>query len=90
MTQKLGKPVKTRVVAHDFSKDFNAAAFEKLFNENLSDIDISILINNVGVGKPGAFLEQTEEEIHETVTVNTYSVVLLTQQVIKSFRKRYE
>jgi 17beta-estradiol 17-dehydrogenase / very-long-chain 3-oxoacyl-CoA reductase len=90
MTQKLNKPVKTRVIVQDFSKDFNAEAFEKLYNEKLSDIDISILINNLGIGQPGSFLEAKEEDLHDVVTVNTYAVVLLTQQVIKSFRKRYE
>lgn len=79
MTRKLGKPVQTRVIVHDFAKDFKAEDFEKLWNDNLRDIDISILINNLGVGKAGSFLEQKEEEIHETVTVNTYSIVLLTQ-----------
>ena len=79
MTQKLGKPVKTRVVVHDFAKDCKAEAYEKLYNDNLRDIDVSILINNLGVGQPGSFLEQKEEAIHETVTVNAYSVVLLTQ-----------
>ena len=71
--------MKTRVVVHDFTKDFNAESFEQLYNRNLSDIDISILINNLGVGQAGSFLETKEEVIHETVTVNTYSIVLLTQ-----------
>ena len=50
MTRKLGKPVQTRVIVHDFAKDFKAEHFEKMYNDNLRDIDISILINNLGVG----------------------------------------
>ena len=37
----------------------------------------------------GPFLEEDDSAIHNVVTCNIYSVILLTQQVIKSFAKRY-
>lgn len=79
VTQKLGKPVKTRVVAQDFSKEFSAESFEKLYSAKLSDIDVSILFNGLSIGQPGTFLDTKEEDLHDVVTVNTYAVVLLTQ-----------
>lgn len=89
-TQKSNRPVKTRVIVQDFTKEFQAEVFEKLYDQKLADIDISILINNVGIGEPGSFLEANEEDLHDQVTANTYPIVLLTQQCIKSFRARYE
>ena len=53
-------------------------------------MDISILVNNVGVASAGPYIEQNDQIIHNIITANMYSVVLLTQQVIKSFKKRYE
>ena len=44
-----GKTPKTRVVEFDFSKRYSATEFETLYNDKLSDLDISMLINNVGV-----------------------------------------
>ena len=43
-----GKNCKTRIIVCDFSKDFNAEHFQKMYDASLSDLDISILCNNVG------------------------------------------
>ena len=47
--------VKTRVVQLDFSKKYDATTFTKIYNENLKDIDVSVLVNNVGMS--GAIFE---------------------------------
>jgi 17beta-estradiol 17-dehydrogenase / very-long-chain 3-oxoacyl-CoA reductase len=75
---------------NDFSKDFTALTFESLYNEKLADIDISILCNNVGMVEIGPFTEMKEQDVHNMVTVNCYPVVLLTKQIIKSFKKRHQ
>lgn len=80
-----GVPTKTRVIVNDFSKDFSAAVFEKMYKEKLSDIDISILSNNVGMAGLNHFDKMTDQEVHNMVSVNCYPVVLLTKQIIKSF-----
>ena len=43
-----GRAPHTRVVSMDMTKEFKAADFQKVYDECLSDIDISILVNNVG------------------------------------------
>ena len=48
MKTSTGKSVKTKVIVHDFTKNFDAKTFEDMYKNYLSDLDISILHNNVG------------------------------------------
>ena len=77
--EDVGMQIQTKVVAFDFSKQYSAEDYEKLYNENLADLDISILINNVGMAATGPFIDMPESEVHNIVTANVYSVVLLSQ-----------
>ena len=76
--EELGKPVQTRVIAYDFSKKYSAEEYEHLYEEHLADLDISILINNVEMVPAGYFTELEDSDVHNAITVNLYSVVLLT------------
>ena len=67
-----------------------AETYEKIYEEKLSDIDISVLINNAGYAHVGEFATISDSDVHKQLTCNTYPIVLLTQQVIKSFKQRYE
>ena len=79
-TKKVGKPVKTRVLVFDLVKDSKPKDFEKLYQEKLRDIDISVLVHNASTGQqPAAFIDTSVDQIHQTMTVNTYPTVLLTQ-----------
>ena len=73
------------MLVHDLLKDSKPESFEKLYKDKLRDIDISILVHNASAGKPESFLDCNVEQIHETMTVNTYPSVLLTQQIMQSF-----
>ena len=87
---KSGKPIQTKAIVHDLVKESKPEDFEKLYKEKLASLDISVLIHNASTGnQPGSFLETNEDSIHETMTVNTYPTVLLTQQVITGMKKRY-
>lgn len=44
-----GKAPKTRVIQLDFSASFTTEVFSKMYQEKLSDLDISVLVNNVGM-----------------------------------------
>jgi 17beta-estradiol 17-dehydrogenase / very-long-chain 3-oxoacyl-CoA reductase len=46
---KSGQPIKTRVIQYDFSSSYTTKDYQKIYSEKLSDIDVSVLINNVGV-----------------------------------------
>ena len=89
-TKKVGRPVKTRVLVFDLVKDSKPKDFEKLYQEKLRDIDISVLVHNASTGQqPAAFIDTSVDQIHQTMTVNTYPTVLLTQQIMQSFKRRY-
>ena len=72
------------------AESIKASVYEKIFKEHLSDIDISVLINNAGIGRPGGFEDASDADVHDQLACNTYPVVLLTQQVIKSYKQRYQ
>ena len=42
-----------------------AEVYEKIFAKNLSDIDISVLINNAGYAHAGAFCEISDADVHK-------------------------
>ena len=87
---KAGKSIKTKIIANDWTKNFDAKTHEKMYEEHLKALDISILINNVGMAQAGNFVDTTEEEIHNTLTCNIYSTALMTNRVIQTFKRRYE
>ncbi len=55
-----GKAPKTRIVQFDFSRQYTSFEFSKIYKERLSDIDISVLVNNVGSAIVGLFTELTD------------------------------
>lgn len=68
------------MVQLDFTRTYDAETFKKIYEENLKDLDLSVLVNNVGVpnGILRDFVNQTEEEVHNVTTCNMYANVLLT------------
>ena len=73
--------MKTRVIVLDLNEEGNqlSEVYERIYNESLADIDVSILINNAGYAHAGAFDEVDDSDIHKMITCNTYPVALLTQ-----------
>jgi len=59
----------------------------KKIQELCADIDITILINNAGVGFSGYFKETTHHQIRELALVNTYPYVLLTKALLGNLIK---
>ena len=60
---KAGKKIQTRVIANDFTKNYDAATFKKMYEDHLKDLDLSVLVNNVGMagGHLIDFYDNTEE-----------------------------
>lgn len=50
--------VNTIEVVFDFGSDISIESYEK-FAKKFKDLDISIIVNNVGVGNVGYFVEHT-------------------------------
>ena len=81
---------KTKIVVHDFSKDFTFEAYQKMWNDNgLANLDISILHNNVGAAYTQLFEKMEEWELHNTMAINCYAPVLLTKLCLDGFKQRH-
>ena len=55
-------------------------------SKKLSDIDISVLVNNVGVSIP---VDRDASATFREIAANCYPVVLLTQEMISRFQERW-
>lgn len=61
--------IKTRVVVADFVKSADEGFFEKI-EAQIQDLDISILVNNVGILFKGHFHETKVSDLRDSVVVN--------------------
>ena len=74
--------VKVKCVAIDFSNATNST-YENLKDE-IKDLDVTILVNNVGINTdiPELFLDITEEECNSLVNVNCNSALNITRAIL--------
>ena len=49
-----------------------------MYNTHLKELDISVLVNNVGVADIEEFQRADEQKVHDLITVNVYSTALMT------------
>jgi len=79
----------TRVIAFDFAKDCSTEAYSRIVAK-VQDLDISVLVNNVGIiSSPHGFVMTPSDKIYEETVVNTYPQALLTKGFLNSFEQRY-
>lgn len=83
-----GKGLQIKTLAMDFAQD-NDADYERL-RELVQDLDVGILINNVGQSHsiPVPFLETPKEELQNIVTINCLGTLKVTQIVAPILQKR--
>jgi short-subunit dehydrogenase len=81
---------KVIIVSFDFCDIDKPENFdlEKAFKLKLSDLDISVVVNNVGIGRNSLFYDSDEESIKRMLKVNIVSEVLMTRYFIPLFNKR--
>ena len=85
--RQLNSNIKTQIVVADFSNSADLNLFDSIV-EQIKDLDISILINNVGVYPIYRFGEMSEQDVKDTVIVNTLPQVMLTHKLIKRLSSR--
>ena len=80
--------VQTKVCAMDFAA--NKDSDYKALNKLISDLDISILINNVGQSHsiPVPFNETTEAEMRDIITINCTGTLRVTQLITPGMIQR--
>ncbi|KAF2164041.1 hypothetical protein M409DRAFT_25811 [Zasmidium cellare ATCC 36951] len=80
--------VQTKVYAMDFAA--NKDSDYKALNKLISDLDISVLINNVGQSHsiPVPFNETTESEMKDIITINCMGTLRVTQLITPGMIQR--
>jgi hypothetical protein len=76
--------VSTRVIAADLSNEEGARSL----CDQVSDLEIGILVNNAGLGYVGRFDKQDTERVVDLVRVNCLAPVLLTSLLLPGMKQR--
>jgi len=79
-----------KVEIRTITYDFNDVKSYDIIEEQLKDLDIGVLVNNVGVGydHPDYFLELTDEFCDRLINVNITSISKMTRIVLKGMVER--
>ena len=80
--------VKVVSLTFDFSQKVEVIHYYNDFSEILSKYDVSILVNNVGMGEVNSFIDISTENVYNTLIVNTLPQTLLTRMFAEKFLKR--
>jgi 17beta-estradiol 17-dehydrogenase / very-long-chain 3-oxoacyl-CoA reductase len=92
----MGSVSKFRVVIADFTNSMTDASIFTAIYEGVKDLDIGLLVNNVGVisvkplqnMKIGPLLELSKKEITDMISINCYPVVLMTRRLLPLMLRR--
>jgi len=85
--RKINPNVQTKIIVADFSNAALPGFFDPIMKE-LEGLDISMLINNVGIAGGGPFHEESEQEVRNIAIINTLPEVILTRKLIPRFLER--
>jgi len=85
--QGINPKIKTRIVVANFSESAKPGFFDQIYKQ-VEDLDISILVNNVGFGSLDYFHKVSEEEIRDLININIYPMMMLTHKFINKLRLR--
>ncbi|KAH8271692.1 hypothetical protein KR044_001190, partial [Drosophila immigrans] len=76
--------VETKIIVADFTQ--GAEVYEHIERE-LADKPIAILVNNVGMGVPGAVCTHSQEHIRQLIDTNVVAVSQLSRYFVKRLRE---
>lgn len=79
---ELNANIQIRIVVADFEDSFQPNFYEKIYSQ-LEDLDMSILINNVGEGQRNLFPLAQNRSLFNLVSVNCVSQVMMTNFLLK-------
>ena len=75
------------IVQADFAKSMEPGFIDKIWNE-VKDLNISILVNNVGIDAVEYFNEMPEKEVSRMLAINVVGGTLLTKRFLPTLAKR--
>ena len=74
--------IQTRIVTANFDDALNNEFFKRI-DAYIKDLDISILINNVGLSKTCTpFQDSTDDDLKEMLVINCFPIVFMTKRVL--------
>jgi len=79
--------VEVMKVITDFRNCQKEGFFEAI-NSELSRLDVSMLVNNVGIIFGGKFIDQSEKEVQDMFNVNMITPILLTKKLLPKMLNR--
>lgn len=84
---KINPLIDVMCLQKDFSQCHKAEFFTDI-QKQLEELDVSVLVNNVGMMPPKEPLEQTAKELTDTIVVNVCSQVGMSKLLVPRFIKR--
>ncbi|CUG93153.1 short chain dehydrogenase, putative [Bodo saltans] len=86
---RLANPcIEVRRIIADFSRSHNASFWDSTILPQLAGLDISILVNNVGINHTESFATIPENFVHDIVQVNCTSQIVFTRKLIRRLLER--
>jgi len=79
--------IQVRVIVANFMEANQDGFFARILEE-IKDLDVSILVNNVGIGYINYLADLSETELKETVTVNCVPQIVLSKHLMEKFLLR--
>jgi len=79
--------IKTRVIVADFTKASEEGFFENIAQQ-LEGLDVSVLVNNIGISKFSTFADLSETQLREILLVNTVPQVFMTKILVRQLQSR--
>ena len=80
--------VKVQTISCDFSKCHKTPGFFERIQEETKDLDLSILVNNVGIDSIERFDELSPEYIENTIVINSWAMTFMMKTLIKRLASR--
>ena len=77
-----------KIIQIDYSKSNSELSIYDKIYQDIKDLDVSILINNVGMYQNMFFHEEKIPKLIEMITVNCSSQALMTSMIVKKFLER--
>lgn len=85
--RRLNPNISTKVVVSDLSKAYEEGFCSEI-EQQIQDLDISILVNNAGIGGSNTFERMQFDHIKNLVITNALSPVLITRCIVPTMLKR--
>lgn len=83
----LNKNISIKTIVADFTRSSQPGFFDEIYDQ-IKELNVSLLVNNVGHGQLSAFHQETETNLNNIINMNVYPCVLLTRKLINHFRTR--